>query len=260
MTEFNLHVPPRRAISAAPFYGPYRYPARPEPDAAGAHRASSANPDWAPVAFRRKHRGNRLYRRAGKRLFDIAVVLAVAPLSILLIGIAALLLSIEGGNPFYRQDRLGRGGRVFSILKLRTMVRDADRQLESCLAANPAMRREWDATQKLKNDPRITPVGSFLRKTSLDELPQIWNVLTGDMSIVGPRPMLPDQLEMYGDASHYFALKPGITGFWQVSERNEGVFQLRVALDAEYERCLSLYQDFKVLLLTVNAVVRRTGY
>ncbi|MDX1786002.1 MAG: sugar transferase, partial [Roseovarius sp.] len=102
--------------------------------------------------------------------------------------------------------------------------------------------------------------GAFLRKTSLDELPQLWNVLTGEMSLVGPRPMMVDQLPIYGDAQHYFSLRPGITGLWQVSERNESLFKLRVMLDEEYNRCMSLMQDLKVLLLTVGAVLKRTGY
>lgn len=256
MTESNLHIPLRRPFSAAPLHGIHHYPRQTGPGSAKPPQA----PEIVAVPEDPGMPRNRLYRRAGKRLFDIAVVLAVAPLALVLVGICALLLGIEGGNPFYRQDRLGRHGRVFSILKLRTMVRNADTQLETYLAADPALRHEWDTTQKLKKDPRITRVGSLLRKTSLDELPQLWNVVTGEMSIVGPRPMLPAQLDLYGDARHYFALKPGITGFWQVSKRNEGLFQLRVTLDAEYDRCVSLYQDFRILLLTVNAVVRRTGY
>lgn len=258
MTESNFHIPLRRPIPAAPIQGPFRHPQR---------RASGtpgpAAPEGRPQASAQGGggaSGNAIYRRAGKRIFDIGFVLAATPVALMLVGVSALLLWLEGGNPFYRQDRLGRGGRVFSILKLRTMVRDADRQLEAYLADDPALRHEWDTTQKLKNDPRITSVGSFLRKTSLDELPQLWNVLIGDMSIVGPRPMMPDQLELYGDPHHYFALKPGITGFWQVSERNNSIFQSRTTLDADYHRRLSLHQDFRVLFLTVGAVVRRTGY
>ncbi|MCQ0092943.1 sugar transferase [Roseovarius sp. M141] len=200
------------------------------------------------------------YRAFGKRLLDVALVVLFAPTALLLIGLSALLLWCEGGSPFYRQARLGKGGATFSIFKLRTMVRDADQLLERHLAADPALRAEWDRTQKLKRDPRITRFGALLRKTSLDELPQLWNVLTGDMSLVGPRPMLPEQLPLYGDAVHYFALRPGITGYWQVSARNEGTFLSRVALDADYDHNLSLAEDIKVLLRTVGAVVNRTGY
>ena len=201
-----------------------------------------------------------LYRTIAKRAMDICLVLATAPVAIALVGASALLLWAESGSPFYRQDRLGKDGKRFSILKLRTMVRNADETLESYLAADPDLRREWDEHQKLKNDPRITRVGGMLRKTSLDELPQLWNVLTGDMSLVGPRPMLPEQLEMYGDARHYNALRPGITGLWQVSQRNENGFRMRAKLDRTYNQTLSLREDLKVLLRTVGAVLKRTGY
>ena len=140
------------------------------------------------------------------------------------------------------------------------MVRDADAVLESYLAADPEMRREWDEIQKLRHDPRITRVGAVLRKTSLDELPQLWNVLIGDMSLVGPRPMLPEQLSLYGPSGAYFSLRPGITGLWQVSARNEEVFSFRSRVDATYARSVSLRQDLVLLVKTVGVVVRRTGY
>lgn len=199
------------------------------------------------------------YAGLGKRLLDIALIVFAAPVALLLIAVAAVLLWIEGGSPFYRQARLGRKGETFQILKLRTMVRDADRKLEAYLAADPKMRAEWDRTQKLRHDPRITPTGHFLRKTSLDELPQLWNVLRGDMSLVGPRPMLPEQLPLYGDAAHYFALRPGITGYWQVSQRNESAFAARTALDMAYLYDVSFAEDARILWRTVGAVVNRTG-
>ena len=200
------------------------------------------------------------YRVAGKRLFDILCVLATLPVSLPVILICALALWIEGGASFYRQKRLGKGGTWFSILKLRTMVRDADAKLEQCLQNDPEMRAAWDATQKLKNDPRITPVGGFLRRTSLDELPQLWNVLKGEMSLVGPRPMMPQQLPLYGDPRAYFAVLPGITGVWQVSARNEARFSYRAELDDKYLTDLSLSLDLGLLLRTVGVVLRRTGY
>ncbi|APG48207.1 Sugar transferase involved in lipopolysaccharide synthesis [Phaeobacter porticola] len=200
------------------------------------------------------------YANLGKRLLDIVLVLLTLPISLPLILMAALALMYEGGNPFYTQDRLGQRGRLFSILKLRTMVCNADQLLESHLARDPALRREWDETQKLKNDPRITPVGRFLRTTSLDELPQLWNVLMGQMSLVGPRPMMPDQLPLYGDATAYFDLKPGITGLWQVSLRNESSFAMRCRADASYQRDLSLRADLGLLWRTVGVVLRGTGY
>lgn len=201
-----------------------------------------------------------LYRHLGKRILDIAFVLLSLPFSLPLIGLCALALWLEGGNPFYTQARIGKGGKVFSILKLRTMVRDADQVLEDYLAQDPAMRREWDEFQKLRNDPRITPVGHFLRVTSLDELPQLFNVLTGDMSVVGPRPMMPDQVEMYGDASRYNALRPGITGLWQVSARNNARFTYRNEVDGAYERSLTLKMDLTILYKTIGVVLRPTGH
>jgi lipopolysaccharide/colanic/teichoic acid biosynthesis glycosyltransferase len=199
------------------------------------------------------------YRAVGKRVLDVLLVILASPLALLLVGVSALLLWIEGGAPFYRQARLGKDGNRFAILKLRTMVRDADRLLETYLESDPEMRAEWETLQKLRNDPRITPIGAFLRKTSLDELPQLWNVLRGEMSLVGPRPMMIEQLTMYGNPEHYFALRPGITGYWQVSQRNDSAFSARTALDAAYNYNMSLVEDAKVLLRTVGAVIRRTG-
>ncbi|WP_439655656.1 sugar transferase [Sulfitobacter marinivivus] len=199
------------------------------------------------------------YRLFGKRVFETVLVLLALPFFVPVMALCAIALWLEGGNPFYRQIRLGRGGDRFAILKLRTMTRDADAVLEQYLAANPEMRREWDEKQKLINDPRVTRIGSILRKTSLDELPQLWNVLTGEMSLIGPRPMMPDQLPMYGDPTHYFALRPGITGLWQVSARNENSFGYRNEVDAAYSRSLSLRNDIVLIFKTVWVMARRTG-
>jgi len=205
-------------------------------------------------------RGSQGYRRLGKRIADILFVVISLPVTLPVTVLCALALWIEGGQPFYQQRRLGRGGRSFSILKLRTMCREADQLLESYLAADPALRAEWDRTQKLKNDPRITPVGAFLRKTSLDELPQFLNVIRGDMSVVGPRPMMPEQLPMYPDPLPYFDMLPGITGQWQVSDRNENSFAHRSSIDAAYHTELSFKEDLRILFKTVGVVMRRTGY
>lgn len=199
------------------------------------------------------------YRRAGKRMLDIALVAVFLPVYLPVIALAALVLFVEGGNPFYRQERLGRNGERFSILKLRTMVRDADARLQALLAENPEMKREWDVSQKLKSDPRVTRVGALLRRASLDELPQLWNVLIGQMSLVGPRPMMPEQLPLYGDPADYFAVRPGITGLWQVARRNEGSFAERVQYDTAYARDLSLSTDLRILWQTIGVVLRRTG-
>lgn len=205
-------------------------------------------------------RGGWGYRGFGKRVLDLGLVLLSLPLTLTLVGICALALWIEGGRPFYVQERLGRDGRRFRILKLRTMVRDADARLAALIAADPALRREWDRTQKLKNDPRITPVGRFLRASSLDELPQLWNVVKGDMSLVGPRPMMPQQLPLYGDPRLYFDMRPGLTGLWQVSARNEAGFSHRFELDTVYYKTMSLARDLWLMLRTLGVVLRRTGY
>ena len=200
-----------------------------------------------------------LYRAGLKRGLDIALVLLTLPVSLPIILGLMLLVALEGGAPLYRQKRLGRGGRVFSMIKIRTMVPDADAQLERNLQRHPAARREWDETQKLKCDPRITRVGRLLRKTSLDELPQLWNVLAGDMSLVGPRPMMVDQRALY-PGSAYFDLRPGITGPWQISDRNESSFAARAAFDSDYLTSLSLGRDLAILSRTVMVVLRGTGY
>ncbi|WP_050929843.1 sugar transferase [Aestuariivita boseongensis] len=200
------------------------------------------------------------YRAWGKRGLDIALVLLSLPVTVPIILISALALWIEGGLPFYTQDRLGRNGRRFRIVKLRTMVRDADERLEDILASDPALRAEWDDSQKLKNDPRITRVGQLLRVTSMDELPQLWNVLKGEMTLVGPRPMMPQQLPLYGDPRAYFAMRPGLTGAWQVSARNENGFETRRSFDAQYHGSQSLGADLAIMWRTLGVVLRRTGY
>lgn len=200
-----------------------------------------------------------LYRNHGKRAIDLALVLLSAPFVLPLIAILALLAATDGHRPFYRQARIGRNGRVFHILKLRTMVARADELLEQHLAADPAARREWDETQKLKHDPRVTRVGQILRASSLDELPQLWNVLRGDMALIGPRPMMPCQQALYPGTA-YYRLRPGISGLWQVSERNESSFAERARFDTEYDRTLSLRADLAILWRTAGVVLRCTGY
>jgi exopolysaccharide production protein ExoY len=200
-----------------------------------------------------------LYATYFKRLLDILAVLAALPFVLPVILVLAFLVRRDGGPALYVQARIGRGGRVFRLWKLRTMVVDADRKLAAHLATNAAARAEWDETQKLKCDPRITPIGRVLRRTSLDELPQLWNVLRGDMSLVGPRPMMPSQRRLY-PGRIYYRLRPGLTGFWQISDRNETSFAGRAIHDAAYADRLSLFTDVFVLLRTVRAVLRGTGY
>lgn len=259
MTDSTLHIPPPRKMTPVASQDQVRHVKRPAPDMADLRRIATG-PAAAALPIDTGLPQRPLYRSFGKRAFDILMVLLMAPFALLLIGLASAALWLEGGRPFYHQDRLGRDGARFRIFKLRTMVRDADQMLDQCLARDPRLRAEWDATQKLKKDPRITRIGALLRKTSLDELPQLWNVLTGEMSLIGPRPMLPEQLPLYGDARSYFALRPGITGAWQVSKRNEDLFTERAVLDRNYDIDLCLTHDLVILFRTVGVVLRRTGY
>ena len=199
------------------------------------------------------------YRRFFKRAFDITAIVLAVPAVLPIVVVAAALVARDGGRPFYTQMRVGKGGKRFRMWKLRSMVQDADERMEEFLASNPEARMEWDSTQKLKADPRITRMGKFLRKSSLDELPQLWNVLVGDMSLVGPRPMMISQQSLY-PGQGYYALRPGITGYWQTSGRNRTTFEARAKFDDDYEADLSLLTDVKVLAATVGVVVHGTGY
>ncbi len=203
--------------------------------------------------------GGGFYRRRVKRWIDVALILLAAPFILPLVLLLALLVRSDGGPAFYTQDRVGRGGKIFRLYKLRSMVTDADARLAAHLAADPAMRAEWAESQKLKNDPRITAVGRFLRKTSLDELPQLWNVFKGDMSLVGPRPMMPQQRPLYPGRA-YYRMRPGLTGPWQVSDRNAGSFAGRAEYDTDYLRRMSPLTDLTILFLTFWVVLRGTGY
>ena len=200
-----------------------------------------------------------IYRNGGKRVLDVALVLLAAPILLMTVAILAVFVARDGGQPFYSQARVGRNGRVYRMWKLRSMVKDADSRLEAHLAANPEARAEWDSTQKLKQDPRITRFGQLLRRSSLDELPQFWNVFTGEMSIVGPRPMMPCQQAIYPGAA-YYRTRPGITGSWQVTDRNESSFAQRAGFDHDYERSISLLGDIRIILSTFRVVMRGTGY
>lgn len=199
------------------------------------------------------------YRGFGKRALDVMLVLILSVIVVPVILICAFLVSLDGRSPFYRQRRVGKGGVEFEMWKLRSMVHNADSKLEAYLEKNPEARKEWDSTQKLKADPRITRIGKFMRKCSVDELPQFWNVLKGDMSLVGPRPMLPEQRSMY-QGSAYFLLRPGISGYWQISDRNEAEFVSRVAHDTRYNEELCLTTDLWVLAKTAGPVFRGSGY
>ena len=200
-----------------------------------------------------------LYRNGLKRAFDIVFALLaglfVAPALLVLCAVIAR----DGHSPIYWSPRVGRGGRIFRMMKLRTMVHDADARLDAHLEADPEAASEWRATQKLKNDPRTTSLGLLLRKSSVDELPQLWNVLIGNMSVVGPRPMMPHQRSLYLGRA-YYDLRPGLTGPWQVSDRNHCTFAKRAEYDERYDGALSLATDLGLIFRTVGVVLRGTGY
>lgn len=196
-----------------------------------------------------------------KRMIDVAI--AVLGLLFLYPFFAVTMLCIlidTGGRVFYRQERLGRNGKKFEVVKFRTMYWGADKILSEKLAGDPDLQAEWDRYQKLKADPRITRVGRYLRKFSLDELPQLWNVLKGEMSLVGPRPMLVDQRELYGESfKEYIQVTPGITGLWQVSGRNNTSFARRAELDIEYIQRWSVFLDIYILIRTTKIVFWQQG-
>lgn len=200
-----------------------------------------------------------VYRFFGKRLFDVVFVILMAPFVLPILAPLILLVAMNGGMPLYSQIRVGKKGKQYRMWKLRSMVPNADEKLQYYIDNDAAVRAEWDKTQKLKNDPRVTNVGRFLRKSSLDELPQLWNVLKGDMSLVGPRPMLVDQRSLY-PGHDYYELRPGITGLWQVSARNESTFADRARFDAKYNESISLLEDVRLIFATVWVVFGATGH
>ncbi len=196
-----------------------------------------------------------------KRALDILIALiALLVLAPLLLMTSLILLLIQGRPIFIAHRRIGRGGGMFPCLKFRTMVNNNEELLEKYLAANPAERAEWTATRKLRNDPRITPFGAFLRKSSIDEIPQLLNVVLGQMSIVGPRPIVPSETVYYGqNYADYIRVRPGLTGLWQVSGRSDADYVKRVQLDALYVANRSLVGDLVIMVKTIPAVLHARG-
>jgi undecaprenyl-phosphate galactose phosphotransferase len=197
---------------------------------------------------------------SAKRIFDICVsfiaIIVILPITLPIF----LLIMRDGGAPLFYHNRIGRGGVVFPCLKFRTMVLNSEEVLQEFLANNPKAALEWQETQKLQDDPRITSLGKILRKTSLDELPQLFNVLKGDMSLVGPRPIIAAEIVHYNHKiSDYQMVRPGITGLWQVSGRSNISYEQRVNLDSWYVQNWSIWHDFTILLKTIPAVLRRDG-
>jgi len=199
-------------------------------------------------------------RASIKRLFDVlgAIVLGIVFLPLMLV--IVVLLASEGGPVIYRHRRVGRDGSGFECLKFRSMVSDADRALRELLERQPELKAEWLRDHKLRGDPRVTALGRFLRRTSLDELPQLWNVIRGEMSLVGPRPVVREELMRYGRSLPvYLSAKPGITGLWQVTGRNDTDYRRRVALDVYYVRKQNLLLDLYILFKTTRVVLGGGG-
>ena len=198
--------------------------------------------------------------RVVKSVFDQVAALILLVLISPLLLIIAVLVSLDGGAFIFGHRRVGRYGREFSCLKFRTMQVDGDRVLARTLADDPAAAAEWAANHKLRNDPRITRVGRFLRVTSLDELPQLLNVLRGEMSLVGPRPIVRAEIARYGrDISYYMRVKPGLTGLWQVNGRSDTSYRQRIDYDVDYVKNWSFWRDFFILLKTVEVILMRKG-
>jgi len=196
-----------------------------------------------------------------KRALDLAIAIPLLVFAApMFLALMLLIRSHDGGPAFFRQKRIGLNGREFTCFKFRSMVMDAGERLQDLLARDPQAAAEWKADQKLRNDPRITPVGHFLRKTSLDELPQLLNIIRGDMSVVGPRPIVRDEKPRYGAYfSDYASVRPGVTGLWQVSGRNDTSYERRVRLDVIYARRHCFMFDIKILLSTIPAVLKGDG-
>lgn len=217
---------------------------------------AAVSDSWRVASGSEARRG--IYRNYLKPTLEFVLVVLSLPLVLPIVLLLCIPIILNGASPIYRQRRVGQGGREFTLYKIRTMVPDADDRLAEYLHAHPEARLEWARKQKLTCDPRVTPYGRFLRMSSLDELPQLLNVLKGEMALIGPRPMMPHQRALYHGTS-YFALRPGMSGYWQVSDRNDGEFASRVYFDDLYDRTISLPTDIGLLLKTVVAVFRGTG-
>jgi len=214
-----------------------------------------------PLSFSEKLRCN-IKHLPVKRVFDITFSLMVMLLGLPIFAFIALAIKLTSrGKVIYFHERVGRGGKTFPCYKFRTMHEDADERLEEMLKNDQDLRSEWETTHKLKNDPRITPIGNFLRKASLDELPQFWNVLRGDLSVVGPRPVVQQEIiEHFGSkAIKILSVRPGLTGIWQVSGRSNTTYTQRIQLDERYVDNHSLALDIKLIMKTIPCMMNANG-
>ena len=201
-------------------------------------------------------RSSRILKRIMDVLGSLGIIILLSPVLLYLY----FSVKKDGGNAIYGHPRIGRNGKIFKCLKFRSMVVNSKEVLDELLRTDPEARAEWEKDFKLKNDPRITKIGAFIRKTSLDELPQLFNILKGEMSLVGPRPIVADELERYqDDVEYYLMAKPGMTGLWQVSGRNDVDYNTRVYFDSWYVKNWSLWNDIAILFKTVNVVLKKDG-
>ena len=237
------------ASRSAAIAGPYSYSAETTNDG----RAWHVSRDSLPSALFRY--------RVLKRVLDIVLILVSLPVTLPILGAISLVVLLSSPGPvFYSHRRIGRNGAFFSMWKFRTMCENSAEVLEQYLARHPGARSEWSRTHKLRFDPRVTAVGRFLRRYSLDELPQIWNIFTGRMALVGPRPIVAAEVEKYGDGYRFYCrVKPGLTGLWQVSGRSELTYAQRVGLDCDYVERWSMRRDFVILCRTLRSVVNQDG-
>ena len=215
----------------------------------------------SPFVVHREHVAKTKPTLSLKRVLDIIIAsVAIVFFSPLILVCAVMIRMKDGGPALYSQKRYGLNGNTFKCYKLRSMATDAEAQLIKILATDPIARDEWERTQKLSRDPRITPIGHFMRKTSVDELPQLWNVIRGDMSVVGPRPIVQSEIARYAEHfERYSSVPPGITGLWQVRGRSNTTYEERVEIDVEYANTRSFWGDISIIFKTIPAVLRSRG-
>lgn len=230
-------------------------------DTVGRHYAMPYDDGFAYPASRRwDHRipdNDTLIKQIFDRVFALVAIVLLSPMFIL---VAGLIWLRDPGPVFFGHERIGKYGERFKCLKFRTMRVDADAVLAQHLRDNPSAAQEWADTRKLMHDPRITFLGNVLRRSSIDELPQLWNILKGEMSVVGPRPIVEAEMRKYGDAIFdYLSVRPGLTGLWQVSGRSDVGYDTRVALDQEYVRNRSILGDIRIIFSTIKVVALREG-
>ena len=232
------------------------------PDMAGINAVTMTTREIGGIiGFLTIHFLTRWTNRALKRALDLAVITVSAPITLIVMIVTACVIKATSPGPvFFRHKRLGKGGKPIAVLKFRTMYPDAEERLDELLKSNPSYMEEWQKYQKITDDPRVTPIGRFLRKTSLDELPQIWNIIKGEMSLIGPRPVTEAEAGKYGDSFDYvFSVKPGLSGLWQVSGRSDVDYDERITLDSYYIQNWSIWMDIWLIARTLFVVISGKG-